>query len=205
MNIRKKKTQFLLFVSCYVALSVAAKSFRDMVGKAASSKTGHFSLLDCFDWSTGSVACTVKEAVKLCSNSIRDTHAELTRQKSVKNALDDAASQGLSGKQAEKHAKKEGDKAAKRADRNADRVLGPIVSSGWDFFEVMYYGGTITEGFLRAGGTLVGTYAVGFLAQQRFGRFGYLLGSTFGSWIGGRIGLLVFDIVNGVHYLLRSI
>lgn len=184
---------------------IEAKNCRDMVGKEASSKTGHFSLFDCFDWSTGSVACTVKEAVKLYSNSIRDTHVELTRQISLNSALADAASQGLSGKEAEKHAKKEANKAAKRADRNADRVLGPIVSSGWDFFEVMYYGGTISEGFLRAGGTLVGTYAVGFLAQQRFGRFGYLLGSTFGSWIGGRIGLLVYDIVNGMHYLLQSI
>lgn len=203
MNIRKKKTQFLLFLCAYVALSIAAKNCRDMVGEAATSKTGHFNLLDCFDWSTGSVACTVKEAVKLYCNSIRDTHVELTRQKSMKSALADAASQGLSGKEAEKQAKKEAKKAAKLADRNANRVLGPIVSSGWDFFEVMYYGGTITEGFLRAGGTLVGTYAVGFFAQQRFGRFGYLLGSTFGSWIGGRIGLLVYDLVNGVHYLLQ--
>lgn len=184
---------------------IEAKKCRDMVGEAASSKTGRFTLLDCFDWSTGSVACTVKEAVKLYSNSIRETHVELAKDKSMKSTLVDATSQGLSNKEAEKKAKKEGMKAAKQADRNANRILGPITSSGWDFFEVMYYGGTITEGFLRSGGTLVGTYVFGFLAQQQFGRFGYLLGSQMGSWIGGRIGLLVYDIVNGVHYLLQFI
>ncbi|KAL1802223.1 hypothetical protein ACET3Z_030870 [Daucus carota] len=203
MNIRKKRNQFLLFISGYIVLSITARRCREMVGETARSKTGHFTLLDCFDLTTGSVACTVKETVKLYSNSIKGTHAELVRQKSVKNALADAASQGLSEKEAEKHAKKEGTKAAKQADRKADRVLGPITSSQWDFFEVMYYGGTITEGILRAGGTLVGTYTFGFLAKQKLGNFGYLLGSQVGSWIGGRIGLLVYDVVNGVHYLLN--
>ena len=63
----------------------------------------------------------------------------------------------------------------------------------------------MTEGFLRGSGTLVGTYAIGFVGEQRFGRFGYLVGSHLGSWIGGRIGLMVYDVVNGVHFLLQFI
>ncbi|GJY19057.1 hypothetical protein Tco_0390548 [Tanacetum coccineum] len=34
--------------------------------------------------------------------------------------------------------------------------------------------------------------------------FGYLVGSELGSWAGGRIGLMVYDIVNGVHFLLTG-
>lgn len=63
----------------------------------------------------------------------------------------------------------------------------------------------MTEGFLRGTGTLFGTYAVGFLGEKKFGRFGYLIGSELGSWVGGRIGLMVYDVVNGVHYLLQFV
>lgn len=61
----------------------------------------------------------------------------------------------------------------------------------------------MTEGFLRGSGTLVGTYVVGYLGEQRLGRFGYLIGSQIGSWVGGRIGLMVYDVVNGVNFLLQ--
>ncbi|GJV00238.1 hypothetical protein Tco_1329508 [Tanacetum coccineum] len=43
-----------------------------------------------------------------------------------------------------------------------------------------------------------------YLGEERFGRFGYLVGSELGSWAGGRIGLMVYDIVNGVHFLLTG-
>ncbi|KAE8678647.1 lon protease-like protein 1 [Hibiscus syriacus] len=72
-------------------------------------------------------------------------------------------------------------------------------------FEAIYYGGTIAEGFLRGTGTLFCAYGGGFLGEQSLGRVGYLVGSHLGSWVGGRIGLMVYDVVNGVHYLLQFV
>lgn len=174
-----------------------------MIGEAASSKSGQFTFLDCFDMGSGSLACGVKESVKLYFNNIRTAHVEMAREKAFETALADATAQGMSAKLAAKHAKKEGDKAAKIVARKANRITGPIISSGWDFFEAVYYGGTLAEGFLRGTGTLFGTYAGGFLGEQRLGRVGYLVGSTVGSWVGGRIGLMIYDVVNGVHFLLQ--
>ncbi|KAJ6762574.1 hypothetical protein OIU79_023343 [Salix purpurea] len=108
-------------------------------------------------------------------------------------------------KMRQKQHRKKGTKAAKLAKRQAKRIIGPVISSGWDFFEALYYGSTIAEGFLRGSGTLVGAYAGGFLGDERLGRVGYLVGSHLGSWFGGRIGLMVYDVVNGVHYLLQFV
>ncbi|KAK6286208.1 hypothetical protein POUND7_012387 [Theobroma cacao] len=52
---------------------------------------------------------------------------------------------------------------------------------------------------------LFGAYGGSFLSEQRLGRVGYLVGSHLGSWVGGRIGLMVYDVVNGVHYLLQFV
>lgn len=155
--------------------------------------------------STGTLACTVKEGVKLYFYNIRAAHVERARNLAIERSLLDALGQGLPAKDAAKQAQKEGAKAAKLATRQAKRIIGPIISSGWDFFEALYYGGTITEGFLRGSGTLVGAYAGGFLGEQRLGRFGYLIGSHLGSWVGGRIGLMVYDVVNGVHFLFQFV
>jgi hypothetical protein len=100
---------------------------------------------------------------------------------------------GLSGNAATKQAKKAGDKAAKMTSRQASRIIGPILSLGWDFFEALYYGGTITEGFMRGSGTLLGAYVGGFRGEQTLGRLGYLIGSQFGNWLGGRVGLMLYD------------
>lgn len=154
---------------------------------------------------SGTVACAVKEGVKLYFYNIRSSHAERARSQAIESALVDAVTQGMSPTDSAKHAQKEGKKAAKLASRQAKRIIGPIISSGWDFFEAIYYGGTVTEGFLRGTGTLFGTYAGGFLGEQRLGRIGYLVGSHLGSWVGGRIGLMVYDVVNGVHLLLQFV
>nr|CAN65139.1 hypothetical protein VITISV_020492 [Vitis vinifera] len=155
--------------------------------------------------SSGTLACTVKEGVKLYFYNIRAVHVEKARHHAIEGALSDALTQGLNAKDAAKHAQKEGAKAAKLATRQAKRIIGPIISSGWDFFEAIYYGGTLTEGFLRGTGTLFGAYTGGFLGEQRLGRFGYLVGSHLGSWVGGRIGLMVYDVANGVQFLLQSV
>lgn len=202
MDFQKKRIQFLLFVAGVIILSITAEKCRQLVGEEASSQSGKFTFLNCFDGSTGTLACAVKEGVKLYSYNIRSSHVEAARHKAIEAALVDAMSQGMTPKDAALQAQKEGKKAAKLATRKTKRIIGPIISSGWDFFEAIYFGGTMTEGFLRGTGTLIGTYAIGFLGEQRFGRVGYLVGSHLGSWFGGRIGLMVYDVVNGLHYVL---
>lgn len=180
-----------------------AEKCRQLVGEEASSQSGKFTLLNCFDMGSGSLACGVKEGVKLYFYNIRAAHVERARNRAIELAVTEAVSEGLSPSDAAKQAQKAGAKAAKLATRQAKRIIGPIISSGWDFFEAIYYGGTLTEGFLRGTGTLVGTYIGGFQGEQSLGRFGYLVGSHLGSWVGGRIGLMVYDVVNGVHYLIQ--
>lgn len=205
MNLPRKRVQLLIFVVGIVALSITAEKCRQLLGEDGSSQSGKFTLLNCFDMSSGTLACTVKEGVKLYFYNIRAVHVEKARHHAIEGALSDALTQGLNAKDAAKHAQKEGAKAAKLATRQAKRIIGPIISSGWDFFEAIYYGGTLTEGFLRGTGTLFGAYTGGFLGEQRLGRFGYLVGSHLGSWVGGRIGLMVYDVANGVQFLLQSV
>ncbi|KAJ6434577.1 hypothetical protein OIU84_018148 [Salix udensis] len=144
---------------------------------------------------SGTLACAVKEGVKLYVYNIRSAHVERARNLAIERSLLDAMGQGMPAQDAAKTAQKEGTKAAKLAKRQAKRVIGPVISSGWDFFEALYYGGTMAEGFLRGSGTLVGAYAGGFLGDERLGRVGYPVGSHLGSWVGGRVGLMVYDVV----------
>ncbi|KAL8222810.1 hypothetical protein R6Q57_020209 [Mikania cordata] len=181
-------------------LAVGSKLYK---AGTTPSQTGKFSIFDCFDGGSGTLICGVKESVKLYTNNIRAAHVELARNKAVESSLADALSQGIASKAASKQAQKAGDKAAKVANKNANRILGPIVSSGWDLFEVIYHEGYVTEGVLRGAGTLFGTYVVGFLGEERFGKIGYLIGSTLGSWIGGKIGLLAYDVASGISFLLH--
>nr|XP_043624639.1 uncharacterized protein LOC122596173 [Erigeron canadensis] len=203
MDFQKKRLQLLCFIVAVILLSFTAEKCRQIVGETGSSQSGKFTIFNCFDGGSGTVACLVKEGVKLYTYNIRTLHVEVARNKAIETSLADAISQGMEPIDAAKKAQKDGAKAAKEATRKAKRIIGPIISSGWDFFEAIYYGGTVTEGVLRGTGTLFGTYFIGYLGEERFGRFGYLVGSQFGSWIGGRMGLMVYDIANGVHFLLQ--
>ncbi|KAK7379179.1 hypothetical protein VNO80_04632 [Phaseolus coccineus] len=205
MAFQKKKVRFLTIVTAIVAFSITAKKCKQLVGESASSHTGKFALLNCFDMNSGTLACSVKEGVKLYMYNIRAARVEGARQDAMQSALVDVVKQGMSESASVKYAKKEGEKAAKLASRKAKHTMGPIMSSGWDFFESVYYGGTLTEGFFRGSGTLFGTYAGGFLGEQRLGRLGYLVGSQTGSWFGGKLGLMLYDVVNGLHFLLHSV
>lgn len=205
MDFQKRRVRFLLSVSAIIVLSITAEKCRELIGEEGSSQSGKFTLLNCFDMGSGTLACAVKEGVKLYFYSIRSTHVEKARQRAIESALVDAVSQGMPPTDAAKHAQKESKKAAKLASRQAKRIIGPIISSGWDFFEAIYYGGTITEGFLRGTGTLFGAYGGGFFGEQSLGRIGYLVGSHMGSWVGGRIGLMIYDVINGVHLLLEFV
>lgn len=201
MDFQKKRIQFLGFIVGVIVLSFTAEKCRELVGETGSSQSGKFTIFNCLDGGSGTLACLVKEGVKLYTYNIRTLHVEVARNKAIEASIADAIAQGMEPKAAAKQAQKDGAKAAKMATRKAKRIIGPIISSGWDFFEAIYYGGTVTEGFLRGTGTLFGTYYVGYLGEERFGRFGYLVGSQFGSWIGGRIGLMVYDIANGVSFV----
>ncbi|BAT86118.1 hypothetical protein LR48_Vigan03g265600 [Vigna angularis] len=202
---QKKKVRFLTIVTAIVAFSVTAKQCRQLVGENASSHSGKFTILNCFDMTSGTLACTVKEGAKLYFYNIRAARVEKAKQGAIQSALVDVVKKGLSQSASVKYAKKEGEKAAKLASRNAKHRLGPMISSGWDFFESVYYGGTFMEGFCRGSGTLFGTYAGGFLGEQKLGRLGYLVGSHTGSWFGGKVGLMLYDVVNGLHFLLHSL
>ncbi|KAJ6306006.1 hypothetical protein OIU78_021354 [Salix suchowensis] len=203
MDFQKRRVQFLVFIVGIVALSITAEKCRQLVGDDYSSQSGKFTIFNCFDMSSGTLACAVKEGVKLYFYNIRSSHVERARNLAIEHSLLDTIGQGMSAQDAAKTAQKEGAKAAKLAKQQTKRIVGPVISSGWDFFEALYYGGTVTEGFLRGSGTLVGAYAGGFLGEERLGRVGYLVGSHLGSWVGGRIGLMVYDVVDGVHFLLQ--
>ncbi|KAJ6810723.1 uncharacterized protein M6B38_104340 [Iris pallida] len=205
LDVQKPRVQLGLFVGAIIALSMTAEKFRELVGEESSSKSGQFTFLNCLDMGSGTLACGVKEGVKLYVYSIRNAHVERVRQRAMEIALSEALQSGLTATAAAKQAQKDGAKAAKLASRQAKRILGPIISSGWDFFEAIYYGGTMTEGFLRGAGTLVGTYVGGFHGEQRLGKLGYYGGSHLGSWVGGRIGLMVYDVVNGVNHLVQFV
>ncbi|KAJ6380380.1 hypothetical protein OIU76_016948 [Salix suchowensis] len=205
MDFKTKRVQCLAFIVGVIALSITAEKCRQLVGDDYSSQSGKFTIFNCFDMGSGTLACAVKEGVKLYVYNIRSAHVERARNLAVERSLLDAMGQGMPAQDAAKAAQKEGTKAAKLAKRQAKRIIGPVISSGWDFFESLYYGGTIAEGFLRGSGTLVGAYAGGFLGDERLGRVGYLVGSHLGSWFGGRVGLMVYDVVNGVHYLLQFV
>lgn len=203
MDIQKRRVQILLFVAGLAILSMTAEKCRQLVGEETSSKSGKFTWINCFDMGSGTLACAAKEGMKLYVYNLRAAHVESTRHKAIENALNEALSGGLSVSAATKQAQKEGAKAAKLASRQARRIIGPILSSGWDFFEALYYGGSIIEGGMRGAGTLVGAYIGGFQGEQRLGRFGYLSGSHLGSWFGGRVGLMFYDIINGAQYLMN--
>lgn len=201
LDLQKKRIQLGLFIAGLIVLSMTAEKFREIVGEQSSSKSGRFTFLNCFDFGSGTLSCGVKEGVKLYVYSIRSAHVENVRQRATELSLDEALQQGLSTSAAAKQAQKAGAKAAKLASRQAKRIVGPIISSAWDFFEAIYYEGTLTEGFLRGSGTLFGTYIGGFHGEQRLGRIGYFAGSHLGSWIGGRVGLMFYDIVSGINYM----
>lgn len=129
----------------YCVLLLSAKKCKQLVGENASSHhSGKFTLLNCFDMTSGTLACSVKEGVKLYLYNIRAARVEGARQEAMKSALVDVVKQGMSERASVKYAKKEGEKAAKLASRKAKHTMGPIISSGWDLFESVYYGGTFT-------------------------------------------------------------
>ncbi|XP_052180328.1 uncharacterized protein LOC127793587 [Diospyros lotus] len=197
----------VLFMACFIALHIAAEKCRQLVGEEASSKssTERFTFLNCFDMKFGTMACVVKECVKLYFYYIRAVHVRKIRTAATEVALREKLSQGRNNEEAMKAAQRSGEAAARRASRQAKHIMGPVVSSGWDFFEAIYVGGSMAEGLLRGIGTFVGAYAGGITGEARLGWLGFILGSQMGSWVGGRTGLMAYDVWNGVQFLLHLV
>lgn len=209
--ISSKMRMQLLSLGTIVILSFIAEKCRELVGKDYSSRPRsgtragkeRFTFLDCFDMSYGTIACLVKELVKLYLYYIRAAHVQKVRTEATEKALAENLSQGRSFEVAMSLARDVGNTSARRASLQAKYVIGPTISSGWDLFETLYIGGSIAEGIVRSIGTLLGAYAGGIAWEGKIGWLGFLIGSQLGSWAGGRIGLMAYDVWIGIHYLLR--
>ncbi|KAK3034601.1 hypothetical protein RJ639_033556 [Escallonia herrerae] len=197
-----------LFMTGIVVLSFTAEKCRQLVGEESSSKswTERFAFLNCFDMSYGTMACLIKECVKLYLYCIRAVHVHKVRDEATKAAVREVLSRGdQSFEEAVNRASQVGNAAAKQASRQVKHIMGPIVSSGWDIFETLYVGGTLWEGIIRGIGTFFGAYSGGIIGEGKLGWVGFLVGSQLGSWVGGRIGLMAYDVGNGVQYLLHLV
>ncbi|CAM6095344.1 unnamed protein product [Calypogeia fissa] len=190
-------------------LYMSAQKSREALGADNLSRTEDLSWQDCLDWGTGSLACAGKQVVKLYAFNIRGSYVEKAKQRAYDIALNKGITEGLAINAAREKAAKLGKEAGKLASRKHKRVTGPLIAGAWDFFEVLYYGGTFFEGLLKGVGTLLGTYAGGGLGEQRLGwpstRVGFLVGSHIGSWLGGEVGLMVYDVCNGARLLTISL
>ncbi|KAG9145786.1 hypothetical protein Leryth_011211 [Lithospermum erythrorhizon] len=170
------KELFLLLV--VIVLSFTAEKCRHFVGEESSSRswTERFTFLNCFDMKYGSIACIA-----------------------TKKALEEHLARGKSSEDAIKAARATGKAASRRASLQWKHVMGPLLSAGWDLFETIYVGGSSDEGLVRCCGTFFGAFVGGLIGEGKLGWLGFLLGSQFGSWIGSRVGLMLFDVSNGVQ------
>lgn len=201
----KQKTWWLAcLLVAFLLFATAAEKARHLVGEDAASRSGQFTWINCFDMGTGSLACLAKEGIKSYVYNIRAGHIGRVRQRSFESAYTSALAEGKTVQVAAKEAKGAGNKAERLASRKARRTLGPFSAAAWDMFEALYYGGTIFEATMRGLGTMGGTYLGGLQGELNLGRVGYLIGSHLGSWIGGRVGLMLYDISIGAHFLINE-
>ncbi|KAH9566950.1 hypothetical protein CY35_03G003400 [Sphagnum magellanicum] len=178
----------------FLVLHLFSMQARQYVGDQSASKTGKFSMWDCFDLNVGSIVCVTKEAAKLYTNSFQAGLVEQAKQKAYHSALQSALAQGMVRKEAERQSQKLARAAGKEKSHQAQRILGPLFAAVWDTFEVLYYGGSFVEASMRASGTLSGTWFGALEGEKRMGRVGYLVGGHIGSWVGSRLALMVYDI-----------
>ncbi|KAH8966072.1 hypothetical protein BDL97_03G005300 [Sphagnum fallax] len=178
----------------FLVLHLFSMQARQYVGDQSASKTGKFSMWDCFDLNVGSIVCVTKEAAKLYTNSFQAGLVEQAKQKAYHSALQSALAQGMVRKEAERQSQKLARAAGKEKSQQARRISGPLFAAVWDTFEVLYYGGSFVEASMRASGTLSGTWFGALEGEKRMGRVGYLVGGQIGSWVGSRLALMVYDI-----------
>lgn len=204
-TLRQKTWWLACLLVAFLLLATAAEKARLLVGENAASRSGQFTWINCFDMGTGSLACLAKEGVKSYVYNIRAGHIARVGQRSFEISYANALAEGKTGQVASKEATGARSKAEKLASRKARRVLGPFSAAAWDMFEALYYGGTMFEASMRGLGTIGGTYLGGLQGESNLGRIGYLIGSHLGSWIGGRVGLMLYDISIGIHFLINGL
>ncbi|PIN15604.1 hypothetical protein CDL12_11748 [Handroanthus impetiginosus] len=163
----------LFGILALISFIVSAEKCRQLVGEEQYSS--RFAFINCFDMSYGTKACLLKEIIKLYLYYNRAIYV----QKDFDSAVEAA--------------REEGNAAARRALRVARHIMGPMLNAGMDLLETIYLGGSVAEGMVRGSGTFVGAYVGGIMGD---GWLGFVVGSQFGSWIGGRIGLVAYDIGN---------
>ncbi|CAK9152903.1 unnamed protein product [Ilex paraguariensis] len=199
------RAQLLFMTAGIIVLSLAAEKCRQLVGKESASKswTERFALVECFDMGYGTVACLIKQFVKLYFYYMRAVNVHKIRVQATDVALKKELSQGHSYADAMKRARQQGKDTAKQASKQAKFIMGPVISSGWDLFETLYVGGTLAEAITRSIGTFFGAYIGGIIGDGKLRWMGHIVGSLFGSWVGGRVGLMAYDIGKGGEYLLH--
>ncbi|XP_020549892.1 uncharacterized protein LOC110012100 [Sesamum indicum] len=158
----------LLSITGILVLSFIAEKFRQLRGveHPSRSRTERFTFTNCFDMRFGTMACLLKEIIKLYLYYIRALYVQKARAEAVEKAL--------------------AENLSKRQDFNHSVAVA-------------------SEAIWRSCGTLVGAYSGGIAGEGKMGWLGFVLGSQVGSWIGGRIGLMGYDIWDGVQYLLNSV
>lgn len=160
-------------------------------------------LLDCFDMGYGTLACVIKEAVIIYLNYARAVYVNKVRYEATRAAMMGQA-QDQRAEDRLKRAREEGNAAAMQASVEAQHILGPIISSWWDFFVTLYAGGTLAEGVIRGMGTFFGAYVGGIIGEEKFDWLGFLGGSQVGTWMGGKVGLMAYDVLHFVHNQIKS-
>ncbi|XP_057774886.1 uncharacterized protein LOC130993867 [Salvia miltiorrhiza] len=197
--------QLFSSVAGILLLSFAAEKCRELGGDDHPwrNRGERFTFTDCFDMGVGTAACLLKELIKLYLYYVRAIYVQRVRSEAAHKALTANLSQGQGFDDAVAAAREEGEAAARRAKRHVRHVMGPVLSAAWDLFETLYVGGTAAEGIVRSVGTLGGAYGGGIAGEGRMGWVGFVGGSQVGGWAGGRIGLMVYDVWNGVRLLLH--
>ncbi|KAK4441833.1 hypothetical protein Salat_0518200 [Sesamum alatum] len=197
----------LLSVAGILVLSFLAEKCRQLRGveHPSRSRTERFTFTNCFDMGFGTTACILKEIIKLYLYYIRALYVHKVRAEAAEKALAENLSKRQDFDRSVAVAREQGKAAARRASRQAKHVMGPMVSAGWDLFEIMYVGGSAEEAIARSCGTFVGAYSGGIAGEGKMGWLGFVVGSQVGSWIGGRIGLMGYDIWACLQYMLHRI
>ncbi|KAG9148927.1 hypothetical protein Leryth_024948 [Lithospermum erythrorhizon] len=105
-----------------------------LLGKVIFRVGQRFTFLNCFDMKYGSIACIVKELIKLYLYYIRAVHIHKVRDEATKKSLEEHLARGKSSENAIKAARATGKAASRRASLQWKHVMGPLLSAGWDLF-----------------------------------------------------------------------
>ncbi|KAL3697026.1 hypothetical protein R1sor_011102 [Riccia sorocarpa] len=197
--------KFLIGGLIIAILWKSAQLSREALGAHNLSRTEDLSWADCLDMGTGSLACAVKQVAKLYTFSLRGGYVEKAKTRAFETIYRKAINEGLAHNIARDKANKSGKEAGKLASRKHKRITGPLIAGAWEFFEVLYYGGSLVEGTMKGAGTVGGTWVGGALGEWKLGRIGYMIGSQVGSWFGGELGLMLYDVCNGMRLLAEGV